>query len=307
MQKFLLILFSLCSWQLIGQQATDSSYFEPAYRHGVKYIFKTSAGTIFKGFVRDETAEFVTVENRDVHETYELKRKEIVYAKPYTDAQTYTDLVLGENYHAGNYMLAQSAFLFREGRVASTSHLFLLDNVEYAFSENWAITANTLAFFYPISIGVKCAYAIDDMNYAGGNIFGIGIRGSNNGSGLYGYGVLGKYTRGTSNNNFTLFGGVIGLNSDILFNRATNIFVNTAFMGGAYCKRLSQRVALNVEGWYLPEITTGMAGIGIKLVGNEVTCWTFGCYTFLSNYNNNVQVNLRTLPLPYFGITRNFN
>jgi len=313
MKKILLILFVLLFAKAFSQQDStavqqDDDYSPYAYRfrHGVRYTFKTSAGTVFKGFVVKETSEYVTIEDRDNQQTYELKASEIVYARITSDRKSYEDTSLGENYHARNYMLAQSALPFEAGQASSTSHMFLLDNIDYGLSEHWALTANTLAFFYPICIGVKCSFEISEGNYVGGNVFGVGFNYSSySGNGVFGYGFIGRYTKGNSNENFTASAGVIGLNNDVLFGTGAP-FVNTSFISAAYCRRISQNIAINAEGWYLPGTDAGLLGGAVKLVGNEVTSWTFGCFMVMSERNNSLQLNFKALPIPYIGVSRNF-
>ena len=184
---------------------------------------------------------------------------------------------------------------------------FFLENIDYAFTENWAININTLAF-YPYTIGIKCAYQVSDQNYIGANIFAVGnFSSGNNGSFLWGYGAYGKFTRGTSNNNFTVSGGVLGVNSEFFYTGTTAPFVNIGFVSAAYCNRFSKRVALNLEGWFLPEISAGLGGIGIKLIADESTCWTFGCFSVLNTYDNSLKLNVKTIPLPYVGVSRRFD
>lgn len=306
MKKLLAIFFLLFFAQkTFCQQDSDTAQFEPRYRHGVKYIFKTSAGTVFKGFVTGETKDFITVTNRDVHESYDLRKSEISSTKLYSDRESYDD-TFGENYHARSYMFASSAFLFREGKLTTNSHWLLIENFDYALSENWGITATTLAF-YPVSLGVKCAYEIGDKIYLGANVFGIGNLGSSGGSPMLGYGAMAKFTKGTSNNNFTVFGGLLGISSEAFLGTRAHPYVNNGFMGIGYCNRISKRIALNAEGWYMPEALTGLGGIGIKLVGNETVSWSFGCYALISQANNTIRINYRNLPIPYIGVSRNFN
>lgn len=139
MKKLLVIFFLLFFTQKnFCQQDTDTAQFEPRYRHGVKYVFKTNVGTVFKGFVTAETKDFITVTNRDVHETYELRKSEITHARLYSDTESY-DLTFGDNYHAHSYLFAPSAFLFREGKLTTNSHWLLIENFDYALSDNLSL------------------------------------------------------------------------------------------------------------------------------------------------------------------------
>ena len=300
---FLLFLFSTAAH---AQSPGDSATFEPQYKRGINYTLKTRNGEIFSGFVKNETKDYVTLENRITHETIELKKSEIIRINHAKDYDSSVEL-LGENPHAKSYMFLSSAFEFEENKASTNSHWLLLENIDYAFTDNWAISLNTLAF-YPVTIGIKCAYQISDNNYLGANIFGIGdITSGSSSSLLFGYGAQAKFTKGSSNKNITLSGGVLGLNAELFYVSPGSPFVNLVFLSGAYCKRFSKNVAFNLEGWYLPEVKTGLGGIGFKFIGDETTCWTVGCYALTNNYDNSLKLNLKTLPIPYFGVSRKFN
>jgi hypothetical protein len=282
----------------------DTTSFKYSYKHGLKYVLKTKSGQVFIGFIVGETTDFLNVENRTLRESYELRKSEIASIKLFSDRKSYEADVLGENYHAQNYLLASSAFLFDEGKVNSHNHWFLLENLDYAFTKNWAVAVNSLAF-YPISIGVKFAYRLGDMNYLGGNVFGFGnIWPNNTSAALWGYGVSGKFTRGTSNRNFTIATGLLGLNSDVFYKQSKLPYANVLFSNASYCSRISQRVSLNIEAWWFPKRQTGFCGLGFKFVKYNNSCWSFGSYGILNNFNNKVTLNLKAIPIPYFGITQ---
>ena len=307
MQKVVYIVFTfLISYSCYAQESADSAYFQPRYKRNVNYTVRTRHGDIYSGYVKEETKEFVVFQNRITHETVELRKTEIIRITE-AKGRDLTSEVLGENLHAKNYMLLSSAFIFEKGKVSTNSHWLLLENIDYAITDNWAISLNTLAF-YPITLGVKCAYQLNDDNYVGANIFGIAnITSGNSSSLLFGYGAQGKFTKGNSNKNFTISGGILGLNSDLFYTTSTGPFVNLGFISAAYCNRFSKKVALNLEGWYLPATSAGLAGFGFKFVDDEVTCWTLGCFALLNSYDNTVKLNLKTLPIPYFGVSKKFN
>ncbi len=299
---FIFLLNSIC----VAQTAPDSTYFQRQYKPNVNYTIKTRSGSIYTGYVKQETKEFINLENRITHETVELRKTGIIRISQ-TRGRDLANEIMGENLHAKNYMFLSSAFLFDPNKASTNSHWLLLENIDYAFSENWAISLNTLAF-YPITLGVKCSYQLNEETYLGANVFGIGdIMSNGNSNLLFGYGAQGKLTKGSSNKNFTLSGGVIGLSSDLFYTTSTNPYVNLAFVSAAYCNRFSKKVALNLEGWFIPELNAGLGGIGFKFVGDEVTCWTVGCYTLLNSYDNTLKLNLRTVPIPYFGVSKRFN
>jgi len=289
-------------------QNVDPLPYKPKYRRGIVYITKTNSGGIYTGFVVSENETELVLENRHSHEIANINQREI---KSMTPLSIRDDLarIVGENHHARRYMFASSAFLFEPGKINSTYHLFILADADYAITENWAVSAQSIAF-YPISIGVKSAFKLDENNYVGGGIFGFGnVSNSNNDDFFLGYGGIVKYTSGSSNRNFTIAGGVLALKSDVLFSSSPvngAQFLNLFFSNLAYCSRLSERVVLNLEGWYFPEAALGIAGVGIKLVKREESCWTFGCYTFVNLESNTVTINFKVLPIPYIGLSQKF-
>lgn len=286
--------------------SVNTEVFKPRYRHGIHYTFKMRNGEIYSGYVKEETKDFVTIENRMTHETVELRKSEIVIRNQRKATDETTDFI-GENPHARNYMLMNSALLFEESKASTNSHWLLLENLEYSFTKNWAANINTLAF-YPFTIGIKCAFKVGENNYVGGNAFAIGdIFSGSSSSLLFGYGAQARVTRGTSNKNFTFAGGIFGMKSELFNISTTSAYVNMPFVSAAYCNRLSKNIALNFEGWYLPDLSSGLAGAGIKFVGDPSYCWTLGCYALMNGYNNTVRLNLKTLPIPYFGVSRKFN
>lgn len=279
---------------------------KPEFRKDVAYIVKTNLDITYVGFITEETEFYIRLEDRRTREIYEIRRGEIKSIKIFYDKKVYVDMN-GENSHARNYMFASSAFLFDAETITSTYHWFALENIDYAITENFAVTAGSL-FFYPVSIGAKCALKIDENNYLGGNVFGVANISANSGNTIFmGYGGIAKFTRGTSNQNFTIAGGMLGISSDALFSTPQKVpYYNFYFSNVSYCSRLNEHVALSLEGWYLPQAQLGFAGAGIKLVKNEDYCWTFGCYSVLNLLNNNVTLNFKALPIPYIGMSQKF-
>lgn len=296
----------LLSYFYSAQTAGDATYTPVQFKLGVAYSIKTNNGESYQGFVQEESKEFVTLINRMTQTSVQLRKSTIVRVTRLKNYSLNSELT-GENVHAKNYMFSSSAFLFEGRKLRTTSHWLLLENINYALSDNWAVNLNTLAF-YPLSLGVSYAHKIDYYNHAGASVFGIGnITSVKLGSVLFGYGGLVKYTQGDSNNNLTLSTGILGLSSDLFYITTTQLFVNTTFVSAAYCNRFSKKSALNIEAWYLPDVSMGLCGAGLKFTGNEYICWTVGCYALMSNQNNSLKLNLRTLPIPYIGISRRFD
>lgn len=286
--------------------AGDTSGFKPLYRRGIHYYIKTNMGNDYRGFIIKETPDLITLEDRSTHQVTELRRESIISVRIISSRQSFLTDITGENRYANSYLFATSAFPFKKDQVTFNCHWLILEHLDYAFTENWAVTMNSIAF-YPMSIGVKYAYKLDEMNYIGGNVFGMGNVLGQSDMFMWGYGAYAKLTHGTSNQNFTLSGGLLGLNSRFFYLRPAHLFVNMPFTSLAYCSRVSQKVVINLEGWYLPELRNAFAGVGIKLVNNEERCWSFGCYGFINNFNtSSINFNVRTIPIPYVSLAQNF-
>jgi hypothetical protein len=309
MAKKLIVLFFILvgSEHFYAQLAEDSVYWGKKYKPDVKYNLKTRDGKNLSGYIVNETQDSLTFENGITKRRFKFKKSDIQYSSYVREVKGEPVTPWGENVHARNYLFSGSAFLMEKGKLSTNSHWLLLENIDYAFTENWGISLNTLAF-YPFTLGVKCVYQVGEREYIGANAFVIGDVTSGNGSSLlWGYGALAKFTRGNTNTNFTLSGGVLGLNSSIFTTIPSSPFVNVGFVSAAYCNRFSENVALTLEGWYLPETALGIAGLGFKFIGNDFTCWSLGCYTLLKSYDNTLKINLRTLPIPYIGVSRKFD
>jgi hypothetical protein len=307
--KHLLIIFSFLflSDNLQSQISSDSAIYTPRYKKGVMYVFKTSVGTTHTGFVVNETADFITIENRNNHETLDIRKSEILSGRPINERKTYEADVLGDNEHAGNYLFSSSAFEFDEGAIVSNNHWLVLQNVDYAVSKNLAITTNAIAF-YPFSLGVKCAFRVGELSHVGANIFGMAnVLSSDRSQGfLLGYGAQLKYTHGTTNKNLTFSGGLLGLSTSWLSIQTTAPYVNMPFVSLGYCNRFNENVAFVAECWYLTPSASFIGGAGLKLVGNDSYSWSFGLYSFLNNSNGTFSINLKSAPIPYVGISRKF-
>jgi hypothetical protein len=308
------ILLSL-SQPVLGQQEADSATFKPQYIPGIKYVFKTSFGTTHTGYVTKETKDAILIEHRSIHGTMQLNKSDIISAKPMENIKQPEENSFGDNNHADSYMFSSSAFTFDEGGIVSRNHWLLMQNIDYSFTENFAFTTSAIAFL-PYCFGLKGAFRMDDLNYAGGSVFAIGNIFSNNQASVFGaYGLQARYTHGTSNNNFTFAAGLIGISNTWLPQPVSKPIVNVGFLSGAYCNRFSKRVAFIAEGWYFPSslsVINGLdlsfiGGIGIKLVGNDYYSWSFGCYSFLDTYDNNFRINRGSFPIPYVGIVRKFS
>lgn len=310
-QLLLLLFFFSLSFPVLGQNSGDSAaVFTPEFKPGVKYLIKTNIGTVHSGFVVKETKDFITLEYRSTQDRMDIRKSEILSYKVLSQRENKVADVLGENEHADAYILASSAFLFDPESSRSNTHWLLIENMDYAFNENWAITVNSFAF-YPVSLGVKGHFKIDDLNYIGGNVFVMGDilakTSSRSAIGLWGFNGFAKYTHGTTNNHFTVTGGVLGINSELLPGLTTAPFVNLGFANVSYCNRFAKHASVNVEAWFFPQSESGLGGLSVKWLRDENLAWNFGCYMFIENYAISLAPSLSTMPIPYIGYYRKFN
>lgn len=307
--RWCLIIFAfLINHCLSSQNNGDSSAFRPVYQNDIKYIVKTTFGTTHTGYIVRETADSLIIENKNIKTLTGIAKRDVFSIKTMERIKrTYEEEKFSPNYHANNYLFSTTAFEFEEGAITSQNHWFILQSIDYAINDNWAATTNAIAFF-PLSLGLKCAYRVGDRDFVGASGFAIGnpLNSDPNAPKLWGYGFLGRYTRGTSNRNVTLSAGVLGINTMLLYNSNRSNYENLVFINGGYCTRLSRQVALVAEGWYLPASQISIGGLGIKLVENEYYSWSFGCYAFMDINDRVVKVDLNAKPIPYLGIARKF-
>ncbi len=261
-------------------------------------------GSKYTGVVISEDETFVSATNRETRENWELRKSEIARFSIVGGPQSRSIPEPMSNPHSRDYLLSTSAFLFEPNQISSNGHWFLLDQIDYAFNENIALSVHTIAF-YPMATGLKFAFPLSKMDYIGGTV--VGMVNLTSGPSFMGYMGAARFTHGTDNRNMTLSAGLLGLNSSLLYEFPTEPFMNTPFTSIAFCNQFAAKTALNLEGWYLPNEDVAMAGIGIKYLESENTCWNFGCYTLMQRVNNNLHVNLKALPIPYIGLSRKFD
>jgi hypothetical protein len=298
---FMTICFTLCKAQ------TDTAYI-PKYSKDVMYEIITNTDLKYRGYIVEEKSYGISIKNPRTNVKTYLYNSEIHSIVAITNVNRSKKKLelFEENEHTDYYMLGSSAFLFEKETITTTYHWGALENISFPISENWAVTASTL-FFYPYSLGVKCAFKLSENSYLGGNVFGMGnVLSQKQDEYFWGYGAKVHYTQGTSNNNFTVSGGVLGLNSKLFTNTTNQALFNLYFLNFSYCNRFSRLFALNAEAWYFPESQSGFGGLGLKLVNDKYYSWTFGCYTALNNFNNSFKINVKTIPIPYIGYSQKF-
>lgn len=288
--------------------AQQDTLFKPKYSDKILYEIQTNSGLKYKGYIVEEKSYGIILKNPKTGISTYFYNSEIYSVKPFVSKQSHkADMALfDENSHTDSYMISTSSFLFEQGKITSTYHWGFIDNITFPVNENWAITANTI-FIYPYSLGLKCAYKVSENSYIGGSLFGMFNLGSKTPSeNFIGYCSKVNYTQGTSNNNFTVAGGVLGLNANLFTLKSQAPFLNLYFGNFSFCSRFSKLFAFVGEAWYFPQAESGFAGIGLKLVNNQYNCWTFGCYGILNNLSTGLKVDVKAIPIPYIGYSQSF-
>ena len=308
MKRFLIYTLCICySFKFSAQKSTDSLSFTTEYKQNKKYIFKTNFGSVFVGYFVKETKNNITIEKNNPHEFINLKKSEIDNVKKYSNSKKIksedADGVEVEQ-PTNNYLFESSAFLFQKQKITTSSHYFLIEKIDYAFSKNWAVTSTCFGIL-PISLGFKCVYQLNKKNYLGFNAeYSFGNLFSNTqGNSVMGYVSSFKYSSGNIDNNFTLSAGLAGLRSDGFIKNTNSSFSNLAFVNAAYFTKFITRFAFTAETWYFPEVNTGLIGLGIKSINNQAITWTYGCFVFTNSISNVLET---TTPLPYIGVLRIF-
>ncbi len=309
MKKHFVILFFILTAHLavISQTGKDTATFVPQYRHGVLYTIETSIGTKHTGFIVEETKDYIVIENRNNFEKVEINKSQIIDNKQKKQNTRYTEEIFGDNEHAANYMFSGTAFLFSEGESYSNTHYLIYQNMDYALTDHWAITVGSL-LFYPVSIGTKCNFKINDYNYYGFSVNALGniFAGSSGAQFFWGYNAMAKFTHGTGNKNFTISSGLLAINAMMIDPSSSQYFFNIPFVSGAYCNRFTEKFAFNGEVWLFPQTMVALAGAGFKYLHSNRIAWTFGCYTNVISENNKLKLNTNTIPIPYIAYARKF-
>ena len=307
--KIYLIFLMFACIHVFSQTNDDTSTFVPMYRHGVIYTIETTIGTKHTGFIVSETKDYVVIENRRTFEKTEINKNQIIQTNKSKTKQGHYEQkdILGDNNHASQYMVAGSAFLFKEGNTYSTNHYFLFQQADYALNSNWALTFNSFVF-YPLGIGIKYSVKINDGNYFGfstgvlGNLF----RSKTSGPAFWAYHAQLRFTHGTDNKNFSVSAGVLSINATILDPSASFSLVSIPFVSGAYANRFSEKFVFNAEAWLFPISMVALAGAGFKYLSTDRIAWTFGCYTNVVSDHNTLKLDLKSIPIPYLGFSRRF-
>ncbi len=291
-----------------GQSTNDSLLFRPQFKIGQNYSVFTNQGNVFTGYVFEESAEFVTLQNRITHERTEIRKSTIVEIKRLRQIpESISASTLSRHPQPRYYILSENALLFDEHTLYMNSHWLLMEKFDYAFTKNIDLCLGTLAF-YPYSLGVKTAFQLQPNDYVGASIFGVGdVVSSNKESWFFGYGALARYTHGNETRSINLAGGFVGLNSNLFTFYSSRPFTHMLLLNAGLSTRFKESLAFTSEVWYLPALSLGLGGVAIKFISDEYNCWTLGCFALINGNNDGIKINVKSLPLPYFGVSRKFD
>lgn len=304
MKKLCIIWVFFCCLKINAQQ-NDSLSFRPMFRAALTYSIKTSSGMVYVGKVLEETKYFITFEESASKLNHEFRKDQIVFYRPLSDKEVFMANL--EPYgHCGIYMISASSLVYDKPFSSIHYQWFLFNNVNVSLGKHWDVTLNTLAV-YPSSLGFKCAYEIGNHTYFGANAFVAGSISNQLVSNYFmGYGALARISRGQPNHNFSVSGGVLGINRELVGKNSGDPFLNVPFGSLAYCNRFKAKWAFTAEGFYFPQIYSGFGGIGFKFFNSKESAWTFGCFTYINTVNNSFSIGTKALPIPFLSYSTNF-
>jgi hypothetical protein len=229
-----------------------------------------------------------------------------------------------ENFHPHNYMIANAAFLNREGVGRVRFNNFLNYNFNFRVNQNISLGINTSLLASPVMLNAKYNFRLYKNVYAGiEGMYGfMGIFGLFSNGGI----AKGALTFGDFKKSFTINAGYAYYNER--GNR--NNFVKNEYQGfignASGMARLSNKIALTAELWYFQTYTSyrggkngalvktrpfacGLAGIGMKYYKSRKSAWTFGVYlfkVFLNQMYPGAGIPQYFIPFPYVAYSGNF-
>ncbi|MBP9068520.1 MAG: hypothetical protein KBG47_03375 [Bacteroidia bacterium] len=291
--------------------------YTPQFELGSYYQITTVYGSEYRGEVVEETKlGFVLLDKRSnlKHRLYKSDIKEI---KPINSKVKNNIGRFDDDYYSNYYMLSENALPYESGAVNATCHYFI-ENVNYAFTENWSISMNVLLFL-PSSVGVKCSYEISKDLYFGANVYLWALPTENNIE-VYSVPILGagaRITKGDNNTNFTIGAGALAIKDFDQVNTPTQKLDYTPvyYLNFAYANRFAKHAALNIENFLFPQafsnprgsVNLNLTGASIKWIRNENIQWNFGCYGMYLGDLTKLTTNSKIIPIPYISYTQYMN
>ncbi len=314
--SILFIVFLFCNFNSIAQDTLSNS-FTPQFEPGRYYMITTIYGGTYRGLVIEENLkDFVILEKKTNTKQrlfkYQIKEVSIINASKAFQAPRFDD-----NYYTNYYMISENALPFKKRGFNSTSHYFLISNLNYSFNEHWGISMNLLIFL-PSSVGVKCSYKVAQDIYFGANAYAYVVPNTNF-HGLFCpiFGSAARVTKGDNVVNFSLGGGVMAIRNDNnnFSTQNQDPYFPIYYLNFSYANRFSKHLAINIESFVFPQTISysrsntnlNLTGVSLKWIRNYADHWNFGCYGAYIGSFTNLNKSSRIIPLPYIGYSTFFN
>jgi len=295
----------------VHSQDSIRNTFIPQFTKGQYYQITSIYETKYRGLVTEETADGIVVVDKKTNTKHHLKKQEIKQVTPIKTLSSLKPDRFDDDYYTNYYMIAENALPFKKDGANNTAHYFLLQNFNYNFSENWALSVNILGFL-PTSIGVKCSYPIADDIYFGGNVYVYGLPKANfNGYSVPLLGGMARITKGDNNTNFTLGAGVMAVNNKLDSSSSIGksaLFSQVYYLYFAYANRISKKLAVNAESFIFPQafsngrggtVNLNITGVSLKWLRHPTVHWNFGCYGVYLGSLTKLTKNSKIFPIPY--------
>jgi len=306
-------IFSLCFFLSKAQDTLIA--FTPQFELGKYYQITSIYDTEYKGEVVEETSKDVVILDRKANMKRRLAKKEIKMIKPINASIKNNIGRFDDDYYTNYYMLVENALPYEKGSVNATTHYFI-ENINYAFSENWSLSMNVLLFL-PASIGIKCSYEISKDLYFGANVYMWALP-TDNSLGVYSIPLIGagvRITKGDNNTNFTIGAGGLAVKD---FNQVNTPmqkldYTPVYYLNFAYANRFAKHAAFNIENFLFPQafsnqrggsVNLNLTGASIKWIRNEDTQWNFGCYGMYLGDLTKLNTNSQIIPIPYISYSQ---
>jgi hypothetical protein len=276
---------------------------------GRNYKLLLNNDEVVTGFYTGSDKDYVILEMRPSFTEVFVRRNTIVKVTPVTARDAAAEDPLGENPHADMYLVSSAVLPFQKDCFSTSAHWFIFDQIQYAFTKNVAVYVTSLTF-YPCGAGVKVSHQVNDLTYIGADVSGMMRIGNQDvGSEVLGYMAQAKLTHGTSNRNFTIGAGIMGINPNAIGQyNAGELLLNSPVVSAGFCNRFAERWSLVLDGYYLSEENVLFGGCGFKFLRDEEIAWCFGAYSHVNELGAAQAMGHRAFafPIPYLSYTRKF-
>jgi hypothetical protein len=258
----------------------------------------------YVGTIKDENRDTIFLQLQDQEEVIAIPRSAIVrmdVALPQNNILVKDIQRMGNSRMRTPYLIQTANFEQKSGTWYYTNLYAGVNNIEYAFSKYFSVSAGSIPFVFlfseseevPVWLAPKVHFSISDKVHAGFlAAWGRGIYArtvSPNAPGLQIYSP--SVTIGSPNKHVTI--GIAGVKG-----RNTDEWVRLAILGGA--TSLNNRWMLMTENfafWYAEEsFFSGISTAGVRWVGQKLSI-NFGVFVAYDSEE------IYTFPIPYIGFS----